>query len=158
MKLINTTRYPIIILLMAGLGTGLTGYSASATGQTTTEEIKQETSELLEALGAYSVEQRDKALAQAKSALENLDRRIETLESDMLEQWDEMDAATRKQTQESLKAMRQQRTRVAEWYGRMKSSSASAWEQMKQGFTLAYEELNKAWENSEKEFDHSKEK
>ena len=158
MKLINTTRYPIIILLMAGLGTALTGYSASATGQTTTEEIKQETSELLEALEAYSVEQRDKALAQAKSALENLDRRIETLETDMLEQWDEMDAATRKQSQESLKAMRKQRTRVAEWYGRMKSSSASAWEQMKQGFTSAYEELNKAWENTEKEFDHSKEK
>jgi aminoglycoside/choline kinase family phosphotransferase len=155
MKLIKTNRYPLIFLLIAGLGMTTPGYSASDTDKTSTEEIKQETIELLLALDSYSVEQKDKAVEQANAALENLDNRIEKLEADMLRQWEEMDQATREKTQESLQALRQQRTRVAEWYGSMKASSASAWEQMKQGFSSAYESLSEAWENSEKEIDYN---
>lgn len=155
MKQIKTNRYSIIIVLMAGLGTILPGYAASETDKTTTEDIKQETVELLQALKAYSADQRDKAVEQANAALENLDDRIETLEADILDQWQEMDQATREKTQKSLQALRQQRTRVAEWYGSMKASSAIAWEQIKQGFSSAYQELNEAWDNSEKEFDHN---
>jgi hypothetical protein len=158
MKLIKTIRYPVIIMLTAGLGMTLPGYSASSTDKTTTEEIKQETIELLQALKAYGVDQKDKAVEQARAALENLDDRIERLETEMLEQWEEMDQATRKKTQESLQALRQQRTRVAEWYGSMKSSSASAWEHMKQGFSSAYTALHEAWEKSEKEFNSDKQK
>jgi hypothetical protein len=158
MKLIKTIRYPVIFMLIAGLGMTLPGYSASSTDKTTTEEIKQETIELLQALKAYGVDQKDKAVEQARVALENLDDRIERLETEMLEQWEEMDQATRKKTQESLQALRQQRTRVAEWYGSMKSSSASAWEHMKQGFSSAYTALHEAWENSEKEFNSDEQK
>ncbi|MCZ6667654.1 MAG: hypothetical protein O6932_03195 [Gammaproteobacteria bacterium] len=76
----------------------------------------------------------------------------------MLEQWEEMDQATRNKIQKSLQALRQQRTRVAEWYGSMKSSSASAWEHMKQGFSSAYTALHEAWEESEKEFNSDNQK
>jgi len=108
--------------------------------------------ELLQALKAYGVDQRDKALEHASTALENLDNRIETLESHMLENWDEMDQAARDKAQASLQTLRQQRTQVAEWYGSMKSSSASAWGHIKEGFSSAYRALHGAWEKSEKEF------
>jgi NAD(P)H-dependent flavin oxidoreductase YrpB (nitropropane dioxygenase family) len=138
-------------LVIAGLGMMQPVSSASSGDATTAADIKQETRELLRALKAYSVEQRDKAVEQARVALQNLDKRIETLEADMLARWDEMDQATRAKTQASLQALRQQRTRVAEWYGGMKSGSASAWAQIKQGFSSAYEELREAWESSERE-------
>lgn len=70
----------------------------------------------------------------------------------MLEQWDDMDQAAREQARASLQALREQRTRVAEWYGSMKSSSAGAWGHIKQGFSKAYQALHEAWEQSEREF------
>jgi hypothetical protein len=144
--------------MIAGLGMAQPVFCATSAETTTAADIKQETLELLQALKAYSVEQRDKAVEQASIALDNLDRRIEKLEADMLAQWDDMDQATRAKTQASLQALRQQRTRVAEWYGSMKSGSANAWAQIKQGFSSAYEELQEAWESSEKEIDSGERK
>ena len=151
MKRLKKNHSAAILLLIAGLGMTQPGYSATSGETTTAADIKQETVELLQALKAYSIEQRDLAVEQASVALDNLDQRIVTLEADMLEQWDEMDQATRAKTHQSLQALRQQRTRVAEWYGGLKSGSASAWANIKQGFSAAYEELNEAWESSEKE-------
>jgi hypothetical protein len=42
---------------------------------------------------------------------------------------------------------------VAEKYGSLKASSTSAWEEMKQGFSEAYEDLSDAWAKSVNEFD-----
>lgn len=152
MHLIKTNCFPAILLLLTGLVMTPPGFSATSTDRTTTAEIKQETIELLQSLKAYSVDQREKALEQARTALANLDKRIETLETRLLEQWDEMDQVTRDQAQASLQALRRQRTRVAEWYGSMKSSSAGAWGHIKEGFSSAYRALHGAWEKSEKEF------
>ena len=151
MKHIKTSRYALILLLIGGLGMTQPGYTATSEETTSAADIKQETVELLQALKVYSIEQRDLAVEQASVALDNLDQRIDKLEADMLEQWDEMDQAARAKTQQSLQALRQQRTRVAEWYGGMKTSSGNAWMQIKQGFSAAYEELNEAWESSEQE-------
>lgn len=156
MEFIQTNRFRFIFFLIAGLGITSPCYSAAATDKTTTEEIKQETRELLQALKAYGVDQRDEAIGQARSALQNLDRRIETLENNMVEQWGEMDQAAREKAQASLRALRQQRTQVAEWYGSLKSSSAGAWGHIKQGFSSAYKALHEAWEKSESEFKSDK--
>jgi len=114
-------------------------------------DVKQETVELLDALKSYGAAQRDEALQKSRAALDNIDRRIEALESKLFEQWDEMDQATREQARSSLQALREQRTQVAEWYGSMKSGSASAWGHVKQGFSEAYQALQEAWEKSERD-------
>ena len=152
MNFSGKNRYALIILLFAGLGQTAPGFASAVTDESSVQDIKQETTELLHALKAYGVEQRDAALEQSRAALENLDRRIEMLEKQMLDQWDEMDQAARNKAQASLQALRQQRNRVAEWYGSLKSSSAGAWGHMKQGFTSAYRALHEAWGKSEQEF------
>ena len=152
MKLIRTNQYRLIILLLAALGMTSPAFAATSNDDTAAQDIKQETMELLQALKAYGVDQRDKALEHARTSLENMDNRIETLESYMLEHWDEMDQAARDKAQASLQTLRQQRTRVAEWYGSMKSGSSSAWGHIKEGFSSAYRALHGAWEKSEKEF------
>ena len=150
MKLSATNRCRRIISVIIPLFVMLSpGFSATAAEATSAENIKQETAELLEALKAYSTEQRDAAVEQSRIALENLDQRIDALEIQMLDQLDEMDQATRAKTRDSLQALREQRTNVAEWYGSLKSSSADAWGQIKQGFSAAYETLSEDWQKSE---------
>jgi hypothetical protein len=51
-----------------------------------------------------------------------------------------------------MKALRKQRTQVAQWYGSLEHSSLDAWGQMKKGFSAAYIDLHDAWEKSEQEF------
>lgn len=86
----------------------------------------------------------------------NLDKRIEELEARVDESWGKMDKAAREKARANLKALRKQRTQVAEWYGSLKSSTGDAWEHMKKGFSDAYKALNDAWEKSEKEFESGK--
>lgn len=143
-RLIISAIIPLLVMLSPG-------FSATAAEPTSAEKIKQETTELLEALKAYSTEQRDAAVEQSRVALENLDQRIDALEIQMLDQWDEMDQATRARTRDSLQALREQRTNVAEWYGSLKSSSADAWGSIKEGFSAAYQTLSEDWQKSEAE-------
>ena len=150
MKFPATNSYRLIIsVIIPLLVMASPGFSAAAAEATSAENIKQETAELLEALKAYGTEQRDAAVEQSRVALENLDQRIDALEIQMLEQWDEMDQATRDRTRDSLQALREQRTNVAEWYGSLKSSSADAWGHIKQRFSEAYQTLNENWQKSE---------
>jgi len=138
-------------ILGALLGLAAPGVTLAAGQNASAADVKQETVELLEALESYGAAQRDQALEKSRAALDHIDRRIEALEARLLEQWDQMDQAARDQAQASLQALREQRTRVAEWYGSMKSGSASAWGQVKQGFANAYQSLHDAWEQSERD-------
>jgi hypothetical protein len=151
MKIVTATRYTLLFLLIALSGMTLPGYAAESADQATTEDIKQETRELLQALKAYSVDQRDEAVEQARGALDKLDQRIDTLENHAREHWDEMDQAARDKASASLQALREQRTLVAEWYGSLKNSSGNVWGHVKQGFSTAYEALHEAWKKSEQE-------
>ena len=146
------------IVLAAILCLATTALPASEPDTDSAADIRRETAELLQALKNYGAEQRDEALARSRAALDNLDRRIETLEAGMLEKWEDMDQAARERARASLQALREQRTRVAEWYGSMKSSSASAWGHIRQGFSQAYQSLQDAWEKSEQEFRPAEEK
>lgn len=158
MKIMRKKSYRFIILLVAGLGLAAAGFSVTANDAVTAQDIERETTELLQALKAYSAEQRDEALEHSSTALDNLDQRIEALETQMLDQWDDMDQAARETGRASLQALREQRTRVAEWFGSLKSSSASAWGHIKQGFSAAYQDLQGAWEHSEQEINSEERK
>lgn len=67
-----------------------------------------------------------------------------------------MSQAAREKTRENLKTLRKKRNQLAEKYGSLKASSTSAWEEMKQGFSQAYEALGDAWAKALDEFDANK--
>ena len=96
--------------------------------------------------------QRDEAIQKTKTALDDLDKRIDELESDIDKNWDEMNKAARDSARDSLRALRKQRIQVAEWYGGLKNSAGNAWKQVEKGFSDAVKSLNDAWEKAEKEF------
>lgn len=127
-------------------------HAGTSNGKTSIEEIQKETNDLIQTLKAYTSDQRREATQKTKAALDNLDKRMDALETRIDKKWDKMDKAARGKAQASLKELRKQRVKVAEWYGSLKSSSADAWEQMKKGFSDAYRTLQDAWEKSDKEF------
>jgi len=115
-------------------------------------EVKKELRDAAEAIRQYAAAQRQEALKKAEELLKDLDRRIEELERNMDDQWATMSAAARSNARETLKALRQHRNEVAEWYGGLKHSSDGAWEHMKKGFSDAYADLGEAWQNAREEF------
>jgi len=138
----------LVILLAASLPS-----SAFAGEKGSIEDVKRETQDLLEALESYGASQRDEAVSKTRSALKRLDNRIDSLETRIDNNWEQMSAAARQNTRRSIKALRKQRVEVAEWYGGLKSSSGGAWDHMKKGLAEAYLDLSEAWKQAEQEFD-----
>ena len=128
-------------------------YAKTSTDMTSVEEVKQETQDLIQTLKAYTADRRDEAINTTKLALDDLDKRIDALETGIDDNWDMMNKDARKNARTSLKSLRRQRIELAEWYGRLKSSSNDAWGQMKKGFSDAYSAVNGAWGKAKQEFE-----
>jgi hypothetical protein len=150
-------KYTLYALMLIGLlGGAPVCYAQTTNNDTSIEDVKKETQDMLQAIGTYSADKRDEAVQKAKDGMNNLDKRIDALEARIDENWEKMSDAARKEARENLQALRKQRNKVAEWYGSMRTSSAAAWDQMKEGFSAAYKDLTDAWEKSKKEFNTSK--
>jgi len=145
------TKPMIAGLLALILLPGVAGTSAQEEA-TDFEDVGREARELLSAIGDYSASQRDEAMDATEEALDKLDRNIESMEHSMRKRWDSMDAATREQARESMRELRKKRNELSEWYGAMKNSSGGAWDEMKDGFSEAFETMGDAWEKAVAEF------
>ncbi|MEC9491134.1 hypothetical protein [Flexistipes sp.] len=130
-----------------------TAQAQSGNGTVTAQDVKKETKELINSLQQYTFNQRDQALKEVDQALKKLDERIDELQSSIDNNWDKMTQAVRKKAKSNLKALRQQRNELAEWYGSLKNSSADAWGEMKKGFSDAYQSMSNAWEKAKQEYD-----
>jgi hypothetical protein len=125
---------------------------AQTAGRTSPEQVRKEVGEAVAAITAYSADRRDEALAKAGSEIERLDRYIERLDDRVDARWDQLDQATRARVRTTLKMLRKQRTDLAEWAGRLRESSAGAWEHVKAGFVTSYRALADAFAKAEDEF------
>jgi predicted nucleic acid-binding Zn-ribbon protein len=152
----NTESWKIaaLTLFLAFLlaGAPLSMAADSSTGKTTGQDVSQKIDETAHAIGNFSTEQRDEALNNAKSVLEDMDARIDHLENEMGRNWDKMNAAARKRAQETMKTLRRQRQDLSQSYGELKRSSSNAWEEVKGGFAKSYDALRDSFSKAAKEF------
>ena len=139
-------------ILIGLLGIAPFSYAQTDNPNTSIEEVRKETRDLLQTIGSYTVDKKDEAVQKAKNGLDRLDKRSDALEARIDKNWDNMNEAARQEARENLKALRKQRNQVAEWYGSMKTSSANAWDHTKKGFSDAYKALENACGKSVKEF------
>jgi len=144
-----------LAVLFAALGGVSLCFAETSEEKTTMKEVKQETRDVIQALKGYSVEQRDEAVKKTRTALDNLDTRINELETRIDKSWDKMSGAARRESRESLRELRKQRVKLAEWYGSLKSSSVDAWEHVKKGFSDSFKAIHNAWGKAVEEFDSS---
>lgn len=142
-----------MIMMVIAIVVPLTHAQSVSRDSSKASDVKKETQELISAMQNYSVEQRDKALKEAKQAIEKLDNRISDLESRIDKSWDSMNKQSREAAKSNLKALRLKRTEVAESYGSLKTSSGNAWTEMKKGFSDAYQAVSHSWEKATNEFD-----
>lgn len=152
----NTNFWRVSIFLLSALV--LLGSTVAVAGeqdknQATASEVRKNAAQAYESLKDYSVQQRDKAVADAKEELSKLDQRIAAMQRNIDEHWEDMSATARKQTRKSLDLLRQKREEAAEWYGGLKHSSGEAWEEVKKGFSDSYDRLEQAVKKAAKEFD-----
>ena len=116
-------------------------------GQTSAKEVKSEVADTAEAIKAYTIDQRDQAIAKMESILKDFDDRIDKLETKIDGNWDQVTSAACREARITLRELRKQRNEVSEWSGGLKHSSADA-----------YDALADAWNQAEKEFDSGKKK
>lgn len=67
------------LMLIGILGVTPVCYAQTKNANTSIEEVKKETRDLLQAIGSYTADKRDEAVQKAKDGLEKLDKRIDAL-------------------------------------------------------------------------------
>lgn len=136
----------VCLLLLSGAANGLQEQES-----TTAEDLRREVSEAMEAIASYSAQQRDEALSKAREAMDRLDVEIERREATLRENWAEMSERSRELASARLQDMRQARQQLAEQYGGLASGSASAWTELRQGFSNAWSAFSDAWRAADEE-------
>ena len=122
---------------------------AATTETVTADEIRSEISEAFDAIGTYSVQQRDEAMARAEETLAEVDAEIDQLEDTTWENWNEMSQAAKNKSAAALKDLRRRRNKLSERYGALKHGADSAWEDLKGGFSDAWNDLKAAWQDAD---------
>ncbi len=112
---------------------------------TTTEEVRTEISEAMDAIAAFSEQERDQALTKAREALTQLDAEIERREQAMRDNWADMSDAARETAQARLSDLRGARNRLGERFGALEAGASSAWDELKTGFSDAWSAFSEAW-------------
>ena len=112
---------------------------------TTADEMRAEISQAMEAIATYSVQERDRALADARQALDRLDAEIEQREQALRETWAEMSEAARETARARLQDLRKARNRLGERYGALETGASSAWDELRTGFSDAWIAFSGAW-------------
>lgn len=141
------------VVVTVTLGLSSASCAQSDDDGTTAQDVEAETTQLINTLRQYTAEQRDEAIDEASQALEKLDGQINELEERIDRNWDTMSQQARQQARDNLDNLRERRSELADWYDEFRNSSASAWEEMKAGFTGAYKVMSDSWVNAKREFE-----
>ena len=156
MRLFTIRRYITAFILVALAGLSQLSFAETASDKTTFDEVKKETTDLIEALKHYSIEQRDVAVQATNDALVKLDQHLDALETRIDNNWDNLTQSARTESRANLKFLRKKRIELAESYGRLKSDSASSWKDIKESFSNTYSDLHDAWEKAKNEYGEDK--
>jgi len=118
---------------------------------TTTDDVRAEVSEAMDAIANYSEQERDKALTKAREALTRLDAEIERREQALRENWSDMSDSAQETARARLKDLREARNTLSERYGALQSGASSAWDELKSGFSDAWSSFSDAWSAADEE-------
>lgn len=112
---------------------------------TTTQEVRSEIQQAMEAIADYSAQERDQALTTAREALNRIDAVIERREQALRENWSEMSEEARENASAQLRELREARNRMGERYGALRAGASDAWDELKTGFSDAWDAFSGAW-------------
>ncbi len=120
------------------------------------EKVKKEVKEAASAIGDYTIEQKDIAVAKARELMDKIDDKTNVLEEKSEKKWGSLKQSSRENYRKTLKELRKRRNDLSEWYGSMKQSSKDAWSEVKQGFLKSYESVVNEYDAAQKKLDKTK--
>jgi hypothetical protein len=142
-----------VIVALSGLMMASMALAAPATPpKKTTQDVEKKVTDAIAAIKTYAIDQRDEALQKAKTVMDDMDARINDLESRFSQKKDQMDRAAREQAASDLSTLRKGRNKVAEWYGGLKHGSSQAWEDVKTGFSKSSQDLQEGFKKAYDDF------
>lgn len=112
---------------------------------TSAGDVRAEVSEAMDAIARYSVQERDRALARARDALNRLDAEIERREQALREAWPQMSERARATAQARLRDLRAARNTLGERYGALQAGASAGWDELRAGFSNAWTAFSDAW-------------
>ena len=133
------------LLASAVVCVALPALAQDNTVMTTSDEVRTEISEAMDAIAAYSEQESDQALTEAREALNRLDAEIARREQALRENWAEMTEAARETAQARVQDLREARNRLGERFGALEAGTSSAWNELKEGFSDAWSTFSDAW-------------
>lgn len=150
----KTAGAAVLALALAG-GAGIPAWAAQSHDPMTTEQTadasaaekaKMEISEAMDAIGDYTAEQREDALAAAREAMQDADAQIDRIDASLRDNWGEMSEEAREKAQASLHELREARYALSERYGELKAGASDTWDDLKAGFASAWSSVSQAWD------------
>ncbi len=120
------------------------------------ENVKKEVKEAATAIGDYTIEQKDIAVAKARALMDKIDDKTNVLEERVEKDWGSLKQSSRENYRKSLKELRKRRNDLSEWYGSMKQSSKDTWNEAKKGFMQSYKNVVNEYDAAEKKIDKAK--
>ncbi|MEE4120684.1 MAG: hypothetical protein V2I65_16915 [Paracoccaceae bacterium] len=134
---------PLVAVALACAGGPANAQEAGAL--TTRAEVRSEIEQAMEAIAAYSEQERDEAVAEARAALDRLDAEIARREQALRENWAEMSDEARETARTRLEELRAARNRLGERYGALQSGASEAWDELTAGFSDAWNAFSETW-------------
>lgn len=131
--------------------TALPAVAQGKDDMTSAQEVRAEISQAMDAIAAYSEQERDRALTEARAALDRLDSEIEQREHALREGWADMSDDARETARSQLRDLREARNRLGERFGALQSGTTSAWDELRDGFSDAWTAFSDAWSASDDE-------
>lgn len=133
-------------VLAAGVAfSGLPAAAQDTDAVTSSEEVRAEISQAMDAIAAYSEQEGEQAVIEARAALDRLDAEIEAREQALREGWAEMSEEARETARAQLRNLREARNRLGERFGALQAGTTSAWDELKSGFSDAWNAFSEAW-------------
>lgn len=143
----------ILIIFVFGCGGDNKSSDKGATEKTTLKDVKKELMDVISVLKGFSFEQKEKAVAEAKETVKTLDARIDSMQAELNAITDEKVKGTKEQLQERIDDLKKQKDQLNSKIDSLASSSADAWDDIKNGVSKSMQELDSAIEKAEAEFE-----
>lgn len=112
---------------------------------TTSEDVRSEISEAMEAIADYSDQERDQALAKAREAMNRLDAELNRRGQALRDNWSDLSESARETASERLQDLQEARNALGERYGALQSDAKSTWDNVNTDFSEAWESFSNAW-------------
>ncbi len=107
-------------------------------------QMRREVEEAAQAIGAYSAARRDEALGRARTAMDDMDRRIRRFEADWHAGARRIGEASKTAREKEMEDIRRRREELGASYRALQESNEQAWDRTRERFVEAYRRLAEA--------------